>query len=145
MWSSVTAPRHDQSSTSSRPATPPYTVWRSSPNSWRYYLWHNASANWLAFIDNTAGEAALRKGYGKDAFVNSTLAAFWETAARRGWRPRFTRVESKAKADVVSRSDLSGPIRNTGYAWTTIRTPSSASSPRRPRTPTTRRPRRWTT
>ena len=44
--------------------------------------------NWLAFIDNTAGKAALRKGYGKDAFVNGMLAAFlWGTAARRGWRP----------------------------------------------------------
>ena len=60
--------------------------------------------NWLAFIDNTAGEAALRKGYGKDAFVNGMLAAFWGTAARRGRRPRFTRVESKANvADAVSR------------------------------------------
>ena len=44
-------------------------------------------ANWLAFIDNTAGEAALRKGYGKDAFVNSML--------RRCWRPRV--------ADAISR------------------------------------------
>ena len=34
--------------------------------------------SWLAFIDNTAGEAALRKGYGKDAFVNGMLAAFYK-------------------------------------------------------------------
>ena len=62
---------------------------------------------WLAFIDNTAGEAALRKGCGKDAFVNGVLAARWGTAARRGWRPRFTRVESKANvADAISRGDL---------------------------------------
>ena len=27
-------------------------------------------ADWMAFIDNTAGEAALKKGYGKDAFDN---------------------------------------------------------------------------
>ena len=57
--------------------------------------------------DITAGEAALCKGYGKDAFVNGMLAAFWGTAARRGWRPRLTRVESKANvADAVSRGDL---------------------------------------
>ena len=48
---------------------------------------------WVAFIDNTAGEAALRKGYGKDAFVNAMkLSVFWNTAARRGWRPIFARV-----------------------------------------------------
>ena len=35
--------------------------------------------SWLAFIDNTAGEAALKKGYGKDAFVNGMLATFWGT------------------------------------------------------------------
>ena len=54
--------------------------------------------DWLAFIENTAGEAAL--------FVNSMLAAFWGTAARRGWRPILARVESKANvADAVSRGD----------------------------------------
>ena len=45
--------------------------------------------DWLAFIDNTAGEAALKKGYGKDVFVNGMLAAFWGTSAMRGWRPQF--------------------------------------------------------
>ena len=29
-------------------------------------------AEWVAFIDNTAGEAALKKGYGKDCFVKPT-------------------------------------------------------------------------
>ena len=74
--------------------------------------------NWLAFIDNTAGEAALRKGYGKDAFVNGMLATFWGTAARRGWRPQFARVESKANiADVVSRGDISHAQREN---WTRL-------------------------
>ena len=69
-------------------------------------------------LDNTAGEAALKKGYGKDAFVNGMLAAFWGTAARRGWRPQFARVESKANvADAVSRGDLSR-ARNEG--WTRL-------------------------
>ena len=74
--------------------------------------------SWLAFIDNTAGEAALRKGYGKDAFVNGMLAAFLGTAARQGWRPRCTRVESKANvADAISRGDLTRARRE---KWTRL-------------------------
>ena len=66
----------------------------------------------VAFIDNTAGEAALRKGYSKDAFVNAMLSVFWNTAARRGWRPIFARVESKANvADAVRRTDDNSPGR----------------------------------
>ena len=73
---------------------------------------------WLAFIDNTAGLAALKKRYGKDAFVNGMLAALWGTAGRRGWRPTFARVESKANvADAVSRGDLS---RATTERWTRL-------------------------
>ena len=53
-------------------------------------------AMWIAFIDNTAGQAALLKGYGKDLAVNGILAAFWATAARHDWRPVFERVVSKA-------------------------------------------------
>ena len=67
---------------------------------------------WVAFIDNTAGRAALRRGYGKDAFVNAMLSVFWATAARRGWRPVFARVESKANvADAVSWADLTRAIQ----------------------------------
>ena len=102
--------------------------------------------SWLAFIDNTAGEAALRKGYGKDAFVNGMLAAFWGTAARRGWRPRFTRVESQANvADAISRGDLTRARRDKWTRLATTQTPSSPSPSRQPVTPTTRRARRWTT
>ena len=69
-------------------------------------------SDWLAFIDNTAGEAALKKGYGKDAFVNGMLAT------RRAWRPQFARVESKANvADAVSRGDLSRAHRE---GWTRV-------------------------
>ena len=46
------------------------------------------------------------------------LAAFWGTAARRGWRPQFARVESKASvADAVSRGDLSRAIAE---RWTRL-------------------------
>ena len=70
---------------------------------------------WIAFIDNTAGEAALKKGYDKDAFVNAMRSVYWNTAARRGWRPVFARVESKANvADAVSRADL---IRARHEGW----------------------------
>ena len=80
--------------------------------------------NWLAFIE----------------------AAFWGTAARRGWRPRFTGVECKANiADAVSRETCPGLSGSTGHVWTTTRTPSSASSPEQPETPTTQPTRRWTT
>ena len=58
----------------------------------------------VAFIDNTAGQAALTKGYGKDAAVNGMISAFWTLAARRGWFVEFERVPSKANvADAVSK------------------------------------------
>ena len=61
----------------------------------------------VAFIDNTAGQAALTKGYGKDAAVNGMISAFWTLAARRGWFVEFERVPSKANvADAVSRDDF---------------------------------------
>ena len=73
--------------------------------------------SWLAFIDNTAGGSTPQR-LGKDAFVNGMLAVFWGTAARRGWRPRFTRVESKANvADAVSRGDLTRARRE---KWTRL-------------------------
>ncbi|CAE7863082.1 eIF3-S7, partial [Symbiodinium necroappetens] len=50
----------------------------------------------VAFIDNTAGQAALTKGYGKDTAVNGMISAFWTLAARRGWFVEFERVPSKA-------------------------------------------------
>ena len=91
---------------------------RSVLNATLFTLAGRLPANWMAFIDNTAGKAALKKGYGKDAFVNGMLAAFWGTAARRGWRPQFARVESKANvADAVSREDLS---RAYDEGWTRL-------------------------
>ena len=79
---------------------------------------------WVAFIDNTAGEAALKKGYGKDTFCQS-----FGTAARRGWRPVFARVESKEckanVADAVSRADLTRPaVSRAGGERTTTSTGS---------------------
>ena len=79
-------------------------------------------AMWIAFIDNTAGQAALLKGYGRDPAVNGVLAAFWATAARHDWRPAFERVVSKANiSDAVSRRDLDRARRD---GWTRVHTPS---------------------
>ena len=38
----------------------------------------------IAFIDNTAGQGALTKGYGRDGAVNGMISAFWSLAARQG-------------------------------------------------------------
>ena len=50
--------------------------------------------------------------------MNGLLAAFWGTAAHRGWRPKFARVGSKANvADTVSRGDLSRVVQE---QWTRL-------------------------
>ena len=64
----------------------------------------------VAFIDNTAGQAALTKGYGKDPAINGMISAFWNLAARRGWFVEFERVPSKANvADAASKKLLQEP------------------------------------
>ena len=74
---------------------------------------------WIAWIDNSASEAALKKGYGKDMAVNGVLAAFWALAMR--WSPDFNRVKSAANiADAVSRGDLTTAE---AQGWTLVRPP----------------------
>ena len=69
--------------------------------------------DWIAFIDNVAGEWALNKGYGGDAPVNGLLSAL---AAMRSWRPAFHRVTSEANiADPISRADCTLALR---HGWT---------------------------
>ena len=76
---------------------------------------------WIAFIDNVAGQCALSKGYGRDTAVNGILTTFWALAARRGWRPHFERVTSKANtADAVSRADITRAQRE---GWHRVYTP----------------------
>ncbi|CAE7676939.1 prtp, partial [Symbiodinium sp. KB8] len=76
-----------------------------------------------AFIDNTAGQAALSNWYGKDPAMNGMLAAFWALAARQGTIVDFRRVPSKANvADAVSRDDF-GRARREG--WTRVHVPAS--------------------
>ena len=72
--------------------------------------------DWVAFIDNAAGQGALNKGYGRDASVNGLLPAFWALAARQSWRPTFFRVTSEANiADPISRPDCTLAVRQ---GWT---------------------------
>ena len=76
---------------------------------------------WVAWIDNSAGEAALKKGHGKDMAVNGVLAAFWALASRMRWSPEFNRAKSAANiAHAVSRGDLT-TARAQG--WTPVRPP----------------------
>ena len=64
---------------------------------------------WVCFIDNTAGLAALAKGFSKEGAVNNLLAFFWCLCAELGWFGHFEWVASKLNpADPVSRGDLQG-------------------------------------
>ena len=47
------------------------------------------SKDWVAFIDNAAGQWAFLR---PDKAVNGLLSAFWSLAAIRSWRPTFYRV-----------------------------------------------------
>ena len=98
---------------------------------------------WIAWIDNTAGEAALKKGSGKDPRVNGILASFWALAARQAWSPEFNKVSSAANiSEAVSRGDLRQ------WVGVNFRFPLSTSSPSwrgPPTTSTTPTPARSTT
>ena len=77
--------------------------------------------DWVAFIDNAAGQWALNKGYGRDPSVNGLLSAFWSLAAMHSWRPTFYRVTSEANiADPISRADCTIAIR---LGWKQAETP----------------------
>ena len=66
--------------------------------------------HWIAFIDNVAGQFAL-KGYGKDPSVNRILASFWGLAADRQWSPDFN------VSDAVSQGD---DCRARAEGWTRV-------------------------
>ena len=61
---------------------------------------------WIGFIDNTAGRAALNRGYGRDPAINHLLAFFWAFASRVQWSPHFEWVPSELNvSDPISRGD----------------------------------------
>ena len=60
-----------------------------------------------AWIDNTAGQAALSKGYGRDRKINRLLAMMWAFLTEKGIEPFWRRVPSAANiSDPISRDDL---------------------------------------
>ena len=62
---------------------------------------------WVGFIDNTAGKAALSRGFSSDASVNNLLAFFWSLCAKLKWFAHFEWVASALNpADPVSRGSL---------------------------------------
>ncbi|CAE7799181.1 unnamed protein product [Symbiodinium sp. CCMP2592] len=60
----------------------------------------------VCFVDNSASEHALKKGYSKDAALTNLLGWFWSWVASRGLNLFFVRVSSKANlSDAASRGD----------------------------------------
>ena len=58
----------------------------------------------VRFIDNTAAEHALRKGYSKDEALTKTLSCFWAWIAQHNLQLSFHRVTSTANlSDGISR------------------------------------------
>ena len=62
---------------------------------------------WVGFIDNTAGKAALCKGFTSDACINNLLCFFWALCAELKWFAHFEWVASHLNiADPISRGDM---------------------------------------
>ena len=60
-----------------------------------------------SFVDNTAAQHALTRGYSGNAAANAVVSAFWVAAAGYTACPWFERVPSKANiSDAVSRRDF---------------------------------------
>ena len=68
---------------------------------------------WLGFCEDTAGKAALTRGYGRDEQINNLLACFWAVAQRLHWQPHFEWVPSDLNIeDPFSRGDCSIGVRH---------------------------------
>ena len=60
-----------------------------------------------SFVDNTAAQHALTRGYSGNAAANAVISAFWVAASVYAASPWFERVPSKANiSDAVSRRDF---------------------------------------
>ena len=69
------------------------------------------SGPYYSFVDKTAAQFALVKGFTSDPAVNVLSSIFWATAAEIGAGPWFERVTSKANpADAISRGDCSHAV-----------------------------------
>ena len=73
--------------------------------SWLFY--HELGQWYLSFVDNTASQWALTKGYSRDPEANCIVGLFWTSAAPLGSHPWFERAGTNAQlADGVSRNDF---------------------------------------
>ena len=78
--------------------------------SWLFY--YELGQWYLSFIDNTASQWALTKGYSRDPEANCIVGLFWTSAALLGSHPWFERVGTSAQlADGVSRDDFADAKR----------------------------------
>ena len=78
--------------------------------SWLFY--HELGEWYLSFVDNTASQYALTKGYSRDSEANSIVGLFWTFAALRCVHPWFERVGTHAQlADAVSRGNIDEAVR----------------------------------
>ena len=60
-----------------------------------------------SFVDNTAAQHALTRGYSGNAAANAVVSAFWVAASVYAASPCFERVPSKANiSDAISRRDF---------------------------------------
>ena len=70
-------------------------------------LWPLLRLPYWAFVDNTAAQHALTKGYSRNPGANYVVALYWGVAARVGAAPWLERVASKANlSDAVSRLEF---------------------------------------
>ncbi|CAE7455635.1 setd6 [Symbiodinium necroappetens] len=70
--------------------------------------WRDLPVLWVGFCDNSAGRAALSRGYSKETSLNHLLAFFWSVAAALQWCPQLEWVQSEFNiADPFSRGDVS--------------------------------------
>ena len=112
------------------------------PSSFGLRCWHNCSQSWqffrtfagtyiLCFVDNSAAQHALTKGYSKDVSFTKVLGCFSRFLASKSVALSFHRVTSVTSSanvsDSVSREDWSLAAElgcqleefdfNEGYAW----------------------------
>ena len=68
--------------------------------------WPYLRGPYLSFVDNSAAQWALTKGYSSQDEANKLTSLFWPATVCKGGEPWFERVPSKANcSDAVSRKE----------------------------------------
>jgi hypothetical protein len=79
---------------------------------------------WIGFIDNSAGEGALRRGWGRDEPINNLIALYTSVSAHLGWHSHYERVSSADNiSDKISRQDESMAV---AMGWQRAHVPLTA-------------------